>query len=107
MFQAVYQSLLHLSWVDKLLDNIAVIFVDLYKDQLKSTRARIYEYPFDKYFDQQIRELEDTTGPSIDEYTGSYGDIKKNPLVASDNGGPPPPSDASLLIGMSPDLILV
>ncbi|RAO65079.1 uncharacterized protein BHQ10_001091 [Talaromyces amestolkiae] len=98
IFVAVYQSLLHLSWVDKLLDNIAIIFVDLYKDQLKSTRARIYEYPFDKYFDQQIRELEDTTGPSIDEYTGSYGDIKKNPLVASDNGGPPPPSDASLLI---------
>ncbi|KAI7975968.1 hypothetical protein EIK77_007294 [Talaromyces pinophilus] len=84
-------------WVDKLLDNIAIIFVDLYKDQLKSSRARIYEYPFDKYFDQQIRELEDTTGPSIDEYTGSYDDIKKNPLVASDNGGPPPPSDPSRL----------
>ncbi|KUL91989.1 hypothetical protein ZTR_01363 [Talaromyces verruculosus] len=97
IFVAVYQSLLHLSWVDKLLDNIAIIFVDLYKDQLKTSRARIYEYPFDKYFDQQIRELEDTTGPSIDEYTGSYDDIKKNPLVASDNGGPPPPSDPSLL----------
>ncbi|GAM39893.1 signal recognition particle receptor [Talaromyces pinophilus] len=97
IFVAVYQSLLHLSWVDKLLDNISIIFVDLYKDQLKSSRARIYEYPFDKYFDQQIRELEDTTGPSIDEYTGSYDDIKKNPLVASDNGGPPPPSDPSRL----------
>lgn len=102
----MYQSLLHLSWVDKLLDNIAIIFVDLYKDQLKSSRARIYEYPFDKYFDQQVRELEDTTGPSIDEYTGSYDDIKKNPLVASDNGGPPPPSDPSLLTGMSQILCL-
>jgi signal recognition particle receptor subunit alpha len=90
--------------VDKLLDNIAIIFVDLYKDQLKSSRARIYEYPFDKYFDQQVRELEDTTGPSIDEYTGSYDEGKKNPLVASDNGGPPPPSDRSLLTGMLQDL---
>lgn len=87
--------------MDKLLDNIAIIFVDVYKDQLNSTRARITEYPFDKYFDQQVRELEDITGPSIDEYTGSYDDGKKNPLVASDNGGPPPPSNPSLLTGSS------
>ncbi|OKL63141.1 hypothetical protein UA08_01356 [Talaromyces atroroseus] len=98
MFVAVYQSLLHLSWVDKLLDNIAIIFADIYKDQLKSARARIHEYPFDKYFDQQVRELEDTADPSIDEYAGSYEDGKKNPLVSSDNGGPPPPPEPSLLI---------
>lgn len=87
--------------MDKLLDNISIIFVDVYKDQLKSARARIYEYPFDKYFDQQIRELEDTAGPTIDESSASYDDSKKNPLVSSDNGGPPPPSGPSLIPGMS------
>lgn len=65
--------------------------MDLYKDQLKNSKARTYEYSFDRYFDQQIRELEDTIGPSVDEDTNSYADSKKNPLVASDNGGPPPP----------------
>jgi signal recognition particle receptor subunit alpha len=56
--QAVYQSLLHLSWIDKLLDNIKVIFMDLYKDQLKKPNTSVVECEFDPYFDQQIRELE-------------------------------------------------
>lgn len=56
--QAVYQSLLHLSWVDKLLDNVKTIFVDLYQDQLKKPNTSIVECPFDEYFDQQTRELE-------------------------------------------------
>ncbi|KAH8695178.1 signal recognition particle, alpha subunit, N-terminal-domain-containing protein [Talaromyces proteolyticus] len=96
IFVAVYQSLLHLSWIDKLLDNIVTIFVDVYKDQLKSSRARVAEYPFDRYFDQQIQELENAAGPAIDEHAGPHEDEKKNPLVASDNGGPPPPYAASL-----------
>lgn len=88
--QAVYQSLLHLGWIDKLLDNISTIFIDLYKDQLSSTRARIIEYPFDKYFDQQVQELEDNTG-AVAEPLVADAEIKKDPFVSSDNGGPPPP----------------
>ncbi|KAL8663009.1 MAG: hypothetical protein Q9202_004239 [Teloschistes flavicans] len=56
--QAVYQSLLHLSWVDKLLDNIRVIFVDLYGDQVKKPHSTVVQCDFDGYFDQQVKELE-------------------------------------------------
>ncbi|EAW08742.1 signal recognition particle receptor subunit alpha [Aspergillus clavatus NRRL 1] len=91
IFVAVYQSLLHLGWIDKLLDNIATIFIDLYKDQLKGTRARIAEYPFDNYFDQQVRELENNAGALPSDTLAAGVDERKNPLVSSDNGGPPPP----------------
>jgi signal recognition particle receptor subunit alpha len=83
-----------------LLDNIATIFVGVYKDQLQSNRSRIAEYPFDRYFDQQIQELESTAAPVIDEHAGAHYDEKKNALVSSDNGGPPPPPVPSLLKGM-------
>ncbi|KAL9591318.1 MAG: hypothetical protein Q9179_007845, partial [Wetmoreana sp. 5 TL-2023] len=56
--QAVYQSLLHLSWVDKLIDNIRLIFVDLYGDQLKKPHSTVVDCDFDGYFDQQVKELE-------------------------------------------------
>ena len=49
---------MHLSWIDKLLDNIRIIFVDLYKDQLKKPHTSVVECNFDSYFDQQVRELE-------------------------------------------------
>ncbi|RFU31178.1 hypothetical protein B7463_g5164, partial [Scytalidium lignicola] len=60
IFVAVYRSLLHLSWIDKLVDNIKTIFVDLYGDQLKKPNTTIVECHFDEYFDQQIKELEKT-----------------------------------------------
>ena len=58
--QAVYRSLLHLSWVDKLVDNIKTIFIDLYGDQLKKPHTTIVECHFDEYFDQQMQQLEKT-----------------------------------------------
>ncbi|KAH8803920.1 signal recognition particle, alpha subunit, N-terminal-domain-containing protein [Hyaloscypha sp. PMI_1271] len=60
IFVAVYRSLLHLSWIDKLVDNIKTLFVDLYGDQLKKPHTTLVECHFDEYFDQQIRELEKT-----------------------------------------------
>jgi hypothetical protein len=55
----VYRSLLHLSWADKLVDNIKTIFVGLYGDQLKKPDTTKVEcHSFDDYFDQQLRELE-------------------------------------------------
>lgn len=90
--QAVYQSLLHLSWIDKLLDNIRIIFVDLYKDQLKKPHTSVVECDFDGYFDQQVRELESAAEknsqrvaqPAVEDLT---------PPSSSENGheGPPPP----------------
>ncbi|KAL4945133.1 hypothetical protein BDV06DRAFT_185694 [Aspergillus oleicola] len=98
IFVAVYQSLLHLGWIDKLLDNISTIFIDLYKDQLKSERARIVEYPFNKYFDQQVRELEDNaTAGFVSEASALDAEARKDPLVSADNGGPPPPPVPGLL----------
>ncbi|PWY72309.1 signal sequence receptor alpha subunit [Aspergillus heteromorphus CBS 117.55] len=97
IFVAVYQSLLQLGWIDKLLDNISTLYIDLYKDQLKSTRARIVQYPFDKYFDQQVRELEDNSGSISSEAFVAHAVDKKDPLVSSDNGGPPPPPVPGLL----------
>ncbi|KAJ5092426.1 Signal recognition particle receptor subunit alpha [Penicillium alfredii] len=90
IFVAVYQSLLHLGWIDKLLENISTIFIDLYKDQLKGNRSRITTYRFDPYFEQQVRELEDNTGSVAETHVAETGE-KNDPLVSSDNGGPPPP----------------
>ncbi|KAJ5173730.1 Signal recognition particle SRP54 subunit helical bundle [Penicillium coprophilum] len=90
IFVAVYQSLLHLGWIDRLLENISTIFIDLYKDQVKGDRARIQTYRFDQYFEQQVRELEDNTGGFVEEIVPETGE-RKDPLVSSDNGGPPPP----------------
>ncbi|KAI9823421.1 MAG: hypothetical protein M1832_002431 [Thelocarpon impressellum] len=67
IFVAVYQSLLHISWIDKLLDNVKTIFVDLYRDQLKRPHTSIVDCPFDDYFDQQLGELETT---AITSHTG-------------------------------------
>ena len=83
---------MHLSWIDKLLDNIRIIFTDLYKDQLKKPHTSIVECDFDGYFDQQIRELESAAEknpqrlahPALEEVT---------PPSESENEyeGPPPP----------------
>ncbi|CBF71127.1 hypothetical protein AN6627.2 [Aspergillus nidulans FGSC A4] len=90
IFVAVYQSLLHLGWIDKLLDNISTIFVDLYKTQLQSERARIVQYPFDKYFDQQVQELEDNaTAGFASEAPAADAEARKDPLVSADNGAQP------------------
>lgn len=63
--QAVYRSLLHLSWIDKLVDNIKAIFVSLYGEQLKKPNTTIVEcVGFDKYFDQQLQELEQSASKS-------------------------------------------
>ncbi|XWX02151.1 hypothetical protein V2A60_010183 [Cordyceps javanica] len=67
IFVVVYRSLLHLSWVDKLVDNIRTIFVSLYGEQVKKPHTTLVEcHGFDDYFDQQLRELDksSTADPS-------------------------------------------
>lgn len=66
--------------------------MDLYKDQLKSSRARTIEYSFDDYFDQQMNELQDTdNGVTAEELSRAVPEEKKDLLSEADTGGPPPP----------------
>ncbi|KAK7513908.1 signal recognition particle, alpha subunit, N-terminal-domain-containing protein [Phyllosticta citriasiana] len=58
IFVAVYQSLVHLTWIDKLLDNVRTLFTELYKDELKKRNTCVINCPFDDYFDRQVQELE-------------------------------------------------
>ncbi|KAF2458109.1 signal recognition particle, alpha subunit, N-terminal-domain-containing protein [Lineolata rhizophorae] len=59
IFVAVYQSLLHLSWIDKLLDNVRALFTELYRSQLKRPNTTVVDCGgFDGYFDRQVQELE-------------------------------------------------
>jgi signal recognition particle receptor subunit alpha len=95
--QAVYQSLLHLSWVDKLLDNIRTIFVGVYKNQLDKPNATVAKYPFDPYFDQQLRELDQTTGRAARAEPPIGVEEKKVSPEDGDTGGPPPPPIPGLL----------
>src|SRR5271154_3315443 len=96
--QAVYQSLLHLTWVDKLLDNIRAIFVNVYKDQLKAADITARTYPFDPYFDQQMKELEASTGEAVTaDPPRANIEVKKASSEEGDTGGPPPPPNPVLL----------
>lgn len=65
----MYRSLLHLSWIDKLVDNVRILFVSLYGDELKKPNTSIVECPFDAYFDQQLRELEGSTSAARETVT--------------------------------------
>ncbi|KAG5951441.1 hypothetical protein E4U53_003096 [Claviceps sorghi] len=66
IFVAVYRSLLHLSWVDKLVDNIRTIFVKLYGDQLTKPHTTMVECAgFDDYFDQQLQELDASSSRAL------------------------------------------
>ena len=89
----MYQSLLHLSWIDKLLDNIKIIFVDLYQDQLRKPHTSVVECDFDSYFDQQVRELENSTEKSVQ--TAHRTDTNDLTPPSSSEGAPnelsPPP----------------
>ncbi|KAL2260555.1 hypothetical protein VTK26DRAFT_5409 [Humicola hyalothermophila] len=92
IFVAVYRSLLHLPWIDKLVDNIRAIFVSLYGDQLTKPNTTIVEcVEFDKYFDQQLHELEQVGGKSDarifkdEEISGNLGDEPPLPSVPGHN----------------------
>lgn len=82
---------MHLTWIDKLLDNIRIIFVDLYKDQLKKPHTSVVECDFNAYFEQQVKELEGSAEKStrgapqltVDDLTPPSNDEKLDE--------PPPP----------------
>ncbi|KAJ9155219.1 Fused signal recognition particle receptor [Pleurostoma richardsiae] len=88
IFVAVYRSLLHLSWIDKLVDNIKTIFVNLYGDQLTKPNTTIVECnKFDEYFDQQLQELEQSGGKGV---SSNISRPLDNHAVPGDLGDEPP-----------------
>lgn len=89
--KAVYQSLLHLSWIDKLLDNVKAIFVDLYKDQLRKPHTSVVETNFEDYFDQQVKELENAPGGRSASYSETNHLDELTPPSSSDGVTDVPP----------------
>ncbi|KAI1823711.1 SRP54-domain-containing protein [Xylaria intraflava] len=113
IFVAVYRSLLHLSWIDKLVDNIKTIFVDLYADQLKKPNTTIVHcHNFDEYFDHQYEKFESgrtAKGPQAMEATlsGNLGDEpplprieqREKPRITTKDASPPPEIDSATATG--------
>ncbi|KAF2741142.1 P-loop containing nucleoside triphosphate hydrolase protein [Polyplosphaeria fusca] len=67
IFVAVYQSLVHLTWIDKLLDNVRALFTGLYSEQVKEKKASTIDtQKFTPYFERQIQELEGQSDASTD-----------------------------------------
>jgi signal recognition particle receptor subunit alpha len=99
IFVAVYQSLLHLTWVDKLLDDVRTIFVEVYRGQMEEPDYAALKYPFDKYFDEELRRLDHSTGGAVTAQTPRaevQAEMKTSP-EEGDTGGPPPPELPQLL----------
>ncbi|KAF7898575.1 hypothetical protein EAF00_005021 [Botryotinia globosa] len=91
IFVVVYRSLLHLSWIDKLVDNVKTIFVDLYGDQLRKPHTTVVECPFDEYFDQQVRELEKSALNQDARVAETSAFEESIPLISTTSDNEPPP----------------
>lgn len=86
MGQAVYRSLLHLTWVDKLVDNIKTIFISLYGEQLKKPNTTIVECAkFDEYFEQQLQEL-DKSGAAAAATAVAASSPRAGPVSIAEDG---------------------
>ncbi|RDW92477.1 signal recognition particle receptor subunit alpha [Coleophoma crateriformis] len=102
IFVAVYRSLLHLSWIDKLVDNIKTLFVDLYGDQLRKPHTTVVKCHFDEYFDQQLQELEKSAINKDIKVAESTAFLEKAPAsVAGELRDEPPPLPGLLSRGQS------
>lgn len=85
----MYRSLLHLSWVDKLVDNIKAIFISLYGEQLKKSNTTLIKcLKFDEYFDQQLQELE-AASKSDRKDTGALEDDMASTSLDDEPPSPP------------------
>jgi signal recognition particle receptor subunit alpha len=75
-----------------------VIFVDLYRDELKKPYTSVVRCDFDGYFDQQVRELEGFADKNVKKAPEVFlGDL--TPPSSSDNGNDEPPPVPGLLPG--------
>ena len=74
------------------MDNIRIIFTDLYGDQLKKPHTSIVECDFDGYFDHQVKELERAAEKNPHRVAQSALEELTPPLNSKDGReGPPPP----------------
>ncbi|KAF3159787.1 hypothetical protein TWF788_003517 [Orbilia oligospora] len=62
VFVAVYQSLIHLTWIDELLDQVKKLFVALYGEKIKASTGTKIQCHFDQYFEASLRSLERQAG---------------------------------------------
>lgn len=60
IFVAVYRSLLHLSWIDKFLDNLATVFVSMYGSQIQQEKndTHVHCQDFGKLYKQLLLDIE-------------------------------------------------
>ncbi|OLL26473.1 Signal recognition particle receptor subunit alpha [Neolecta irregularis DAH-3] len=72
IFVVVYQSLLQLSFIDDLLENVKRMFLKLYGTELKKNKGPLPECKFDYYFDKKLEELEE------------FGRIRPTPVTKVD-----------------------
>jgi signal recognition particle receptor subunit alpha len=99
--KAVYQSLLQITWIDKLLENVRALFTELYRDQLKKPNCSAIDCPFDQYFERQVQELEKLdkdAGPQRSHDNPTI-DVTPPSSDANDNSAdemPPPPKPPAL-----------
>ncbi|CAN8100359.1 unnamed protein product [Discula destructiva] len=94
IFVAVYRSLLQLSWTDKLVDNIKTIFIQLYGDQLtKPNTTQVDCRGFDKYFNQQLQELEGSDAKVPYPGQTAHAINEKDAVSGKQGDDPPSPRD--------------
>jgi len=92
MGQAVYQSLLQLSWIDKLIDNVRTLFTTLYRDEFKKPHTSVIICPFDDYFDRQFQELEKSAEGITSQPSASIPTTNVTSLLEDDTDAPPMPT---------------
>jgi len=97
IFVAVYQSLLHLSWVDQFLEEVQTVFVRRYRGQVEAG-ATASKYDFDAYYDELLRRQDQATGGEASRSPPRAGvEDKKASPETRDDGGPPPPQPSGSL----------
>lgn len=73
---------MHLTWIDKLLDNVRALFIGLYGEQLKKENTSVVNCDkFGAYFDRQIHELEHAN----DSASSAGPSVKLTPPSSTDN----------------------
>lgn len=103
--QAVYQSLLHLSWVDNLLTAVRALFTKQYATELKNSRlTKLACTDFDQTFDALVRRLDTGSTRRQSEPDSDAGPVQLTPPSSSVSAGeeavdedepPPPPIPAA------------
>jgi signal recognition particle receptor subunit alpha len=99
IFVAVYQSILHLSWVDSLLDVVRRLFIKQYSPDLKKqTTTKLDCSAFSPTFDALVQKL-DKTQPTEHAHleSDSPTDLTPSSSSAGDDLDQPPPPPAPAL----------